>query len=175
MHIRNHEQLRTVHLVGVVRHHLTEHVFVEVDTAKRVARVGSRFVLQGCSAASRVRLFKPDRVHECHCGIWVIQGKHFAEVVLTSSLGSTATFGSVHNVDTKQTGRSHAVGRQIVVAFVEVALGQTKQGFLLHDQAAVGLEHVYLTGRFVRDGDELGVVLGFERRDKGCVGLLTSD
>ena len=131
LHVWNHEQLGAVHLVAVFANHVLERLFVHVDAAKRVARIGSGIVLQGSSTFGCIRLFEPDRVHERDGGIWVIKSKHLAEVVLTSGRSSSTAFGSVHHMDTEQASWGHTVLLEVVVALVQITLGQAKQSFLL--------------------------------------------
>ena len=172
--VGDHEQLGAVHLGLVLVQQELVRVLAHVDAAERVAAVGRVGVLQGGGALGGVLLLEPDRVHDGDHGVRVFKGEHLAEVVLASRLGGRATLGGVDQLETEQTSRGDAVLRQVVVALVEITLGQTEQGLLLDHQITLGVEHENLAARFVGNGYQLVSDLGRQRRDQRGVGLLAS-
>ena len=113
-------------------------------------------------------------MHERHSGIWIVQSKHFAEVIVTSSSSSGSTLGGVHHIDAEQASRCHAILLEVVVTLVQITLGQAEQSFLLEHQIAIGLEHKDATAWLVSYGDELVANLAFEGWDQCGVGLFAS-
>ena len=76
-------------------------------------------------------------------------------------------------MDAKQSGRSDTVLWQVVVTFVQITLGETKQRFLLKDKASIRFKYKDASTRLVSNRNELVTNLAFQGRNQTLVGLLT--
>ena len=108
-------------------------------------------------------------MHDGDHSIWVFQCKHFTEVIFTCGLLGGAALGGINQLQAKQTCGCDAVLRQVIVALVQIALGQANQHLLIQYGVAIRIKHKQSACRFVDKHHQLVAVLTLHRRDKDFV------